>query len=292
MDELIKKWGTVPPASDLGSALTAKYRPFKLSEFWNYPRDPALRQLVREMQTNTLRSVLIFIAPFSGAKTSAAKFLGQWASCLRWRTDPLPCGECDTCHTVMYGRRGWRSGLFEVDSTAARAEDYIKEAFYESACSLGFNFFDRITDNPRPKVAFIDEVQRLPLRLQKSILKRTEQTNDIVVVLATDDKSRIDEGLLSRGYPPYCFTHPIPEEAAPHLVRIARSESFELPADLALILGEAGKGIPRHCLNLLQSTISATVDRGGRQISRSDVMDVCGNELKQGQIDVTEREVG
>jgi len=283
MEECMKTHEIIPPASNFGPTLMVKYRPSKLSEFWNYPRDPALRQLVREMKTNTLRSILIFIAPFSSSKTSMAMFLGQWASCLRWQTDPLPCGECDMCHTVMYGRAEKCSGFYEIDATASWAEDDIRNAFYKFSYGKSNQ-----SANPRHRIIFIDEMQRLPPRLQERLLKRAEQINGATLVLATDDKSKIDGGLLSRGYPPYYFTHPTPEEAAPHLVRIARLEGAELPADLALILGEAGKGIPRHCLNLLQSTIVATIDRGGRQISRSDVMDVCGNEL----IDVTKEEVG
>ncbi|MCL2640413.1 MAG: hypothetical protein FWD53_06180, partial [Phycisphaerales bacterium] len=229
-------WGIVPPASNLAPTLAVKYRPCKLSEFWNYPRDPALRRLVQEMKTNTLRSVLVFIAPFSGAKTSVARFMGQWTSCLRWQTDPLPCGECDMCRTVMYGQADFRGGFYEINAATNWAEETIWEAinmFGYSTVKVNASLFTRQTDNPRPHIIFVDEVQRLPPRVQDKFLKPVEKMYSGIFVLATDDKSKVDGGLLSRGHPPYCFTHPTPEEAAPHLVRIARSEGFELSVDLA-----------------------------------------------------------
>ncbi len=114
---------------------------------------------------------------------------------------------------------------------------------------------DPLTKNPRPPVMFIDEAQRLTGRVQDKLLKPIERIGNGITILATDDIARIDGGLVSRGVV-HLFTHPTPEEAVPHLIRIALLEGHELVMEAAVMIGQSCDELPRDCLGLLQESMN------------------------------------
>lgn len=114
---LSPKLTQVPTEIKRPRVLHVRYRPRRLEQFWNYPRDRALSRLVRGIRTNNLAALLIFVGPFSGGKTTAATYLGQWSSCDSWKDNALPCGECSGCLTVVRGLGDLRCGFLEIDSS-------------------------------------------------------------------------------------------------------------------------------------------------------------------------------
>ncbi len=243
--------------ANLTNDLYVKHRPGRFDELWNYPRDPNLQRIERGLRSDRLANVIVLTGPFSSAKTTIAMLLGQWSSCGNRRTQPLPCGECAGCKLVRFGTGQLRSGFFEIDAGwegNAGAEEEIVRGINSFFYTKKGDITDVSTDNPRRRVLFIDETQRLSGRVQDMLLKKLERLRGGVLVLASDDETKIDGGLKSRGML-FELETPLPEEATAPLIRIAEAEGFTLQPDAATLIGASGVGNPRDCLGLLQETM-------------------------------------
>lgn len=227
-----------------------KYRPVRLEEFWNYPRDKSLRLLAATIATSVVEQLVILYGLVGCGKTSLAQLLGMWASCQKWRDHVQPCGSCAACRVVRFGTDSWRCGLFELDGSSDRLWPELNEAGQHACTSTKGTISDPFTDNPRPTFIFVDEAHRIRKDVQEKLQTVIEKWQHVRFVFATTNPDRLDRGLWSRGGK-YPLSYPSPEEASVNLVRIARQEQVELLEQDAMVIARRLNGSPRDCVGAI-----------------------------------------
>jgi len=235
---------------------------------WNYPRERHLPLLKDMLEAGEPPRFSIFYGDPGSGKSAVAYLMGMWASCEKWKDNNLWCGTCPKCRTVMTGRHADRWGFYEVNATAEDAMEHIHNARNNSNVPEGYSpgtnkgdIHDSLAagasgDNPRPTVTLIDEVQYIQDRPQEKLLDLIKKWPYGIVIMATTNKDKINNALLSRaGDHVYEFTYPLPEEVAANLIRIAALKGSVMDHEVGLEIASRCNCEPRACLSKLQVAV-------------------------------------
>lgn len=220
-------------------ALTAKYRPQKLSELVGHP------QIVKYFKNAIIRDSLHSAYLFSGfrgtGKTSLSRVLAKSLNCETGITLE-PCGECKTCKHIQSSDA---LGVFEIDCASNNGVDYIRQIAETASIHglLGFHY--------RYKIYILDEAHNLTKQAFDALLKTIEEPGTkTLFILVTTELAKVPDTIKSR-----CQTFnfsQIDTVAVTGLVnKILAEENIAISKEIIEAVVEAGDGIIRETLTLL-----------------------------------------
>lgn len=258
--------------------------PAWLDGYWDHPRNPVLRSLIRMVARNRLPRLSVFAGPMGSGKTIAAYHLACAASCDKYDPEShRPCGECTTCQNVLYGKTGLnREGLLEIDAAdrdgtgASTVLTEIGEAFTHTTA-----WRTSKPGNPkRDYIVFIDEAHRMTPMQREVLLKKVERWPGAHIILATtrleklgvDGESKEGNPLVSRAEV-FDFTYPTHDECVAGVIKAAKTKGVVVEADVAAWMTHKHERCPRDILGELYR-----LSTHGSHIKREVVIEEYGAE--------------
>jgi DNA polymerase-3 subunit gamma/tau len=239
--------------------LTLKFRPRKFSDITG-------QQAVRVVMSQLVRSGKIpggvFLHGGWGAgKTSTARIFAAALNCEQEDPADRPCGGCGTCRAIVDNRS---TDVTEIDAASmGRAED-MRELRQAA----------RFAPTRRYRVFILDEVHGLSTAAFQVLLKLLEEPPpNVVMVLATTDKGKVPDTIVSR-----CFGLEFKRITVPDIAKrlqyIAGQEQVELSPELALAIASRSQGALRDAVMMLDQCLLVgvrTPDQLAKLLGDSDV---------------------
>ena len=203
-------------------------------------QDPITRTLRNALASGRIAHAYLFAGPRGIGKTTTARLLARSLLCLA-RTDPEPCGKCDSCRDTA------TVDVIEIDGASNRGIEEIR--------TLRENVKYAPTRG-RYKVYIIDEVHQLTEAAFNALLKTLEEPPPhVVFILATTDPREIPATVLSR-VQRFDFRPMAPDVLASTLERVLVEEKIPFEPAALPPLVRAAAGSLRDALSLLDTAIA------------------------------------
>ncbi len=229
--------------------LYRRYRPIRFSDLIG--QDHIVPALKNAIKTGRLAHAFLFAGQRGTGKTTTARILAMALNC-RQRVDEEPCGQCESCVSII---KGSAMDVVELDAASHTGVDAIREAIV-----------DRLSFIPAVlpyKVYIIDEVHMLSASSFAALLKSLEEPPPrVVFVLATTDPHRVPPTVRSR-----CLRfdfHPVrPSAIVERLRTVLKLEGWEgkVEEEALYLIARAGRGSVRDALTILEQVLSSAGDR-------------------------------
>jgi DNA polymerase-3 subunit gamma/tau len=183
-------------------------------------------------------------------KTSMARILAKALNCLSVDAPTTtPCGECESCTTVMEGED---VDVVEIDAASNTGVDNIRDLRSNAAFRPARSRF---------KVYIVDEVHMLSTPAFNALLKTLEEPpSHVKFVLATTEPHKVPATIQSRCQR-FDFRAIDSVAIADHLRRIIDAEKIEADDGVLRRLARLANGSMRDALSLLDKLLSYESER-------------------------------
>jgi DNA polymerase-3 subunit gamma/tau len=192
--------------------------------------------VLNSLGNNTYPQSVLFSGIHGTGKTTLARIVAMYLNCTE---SNKPCGICNSCVSILNKSN---QDVIEVNAADHRGINDIR------------SIIDRAQYAPvgKSKVFILDEVHRLTIDAQNSLLKILEEPpNGVYFILATTEKEKLLPTILSR-----CQIHDLRRVDTPtivkRLVKISESENKYLQNDVLMFIAEQAKGSVRDAITLLE----------------------------------------
>ncbi len=219
-------------------ALYRRYRPQRFLDVRG--QDEVINVLVRSIKDKSISHAYLFSGGRGTGKTTIARIFASEIGCTP--TD-----------------------LYEIDGASNRTIDDVRN-LREAVSTMPF-------ESPY-KVYIIDEVHMLTKEAFNALLKTLEEPpQHVVFILATTDKEKVPETIISRCQS-FTFKQPQLKELKEFVIDVAKKEDVVLDAPSAEIVAMFGDGSYRDTLSVLEKVLISA--RGSKKIESDLVAKIVG----------------
>lgn len=223
--------------------LNEKYRPKRFADFWN--QGGAVQTIIDFLRAGALPKALFLWGNYGVGKTSLCYVLTYALSCLRLNSIE-PCGECGGCiHCFDRFMSHFGGGLF---LNGNKFQPEVLDRFVDEATNY------QPPDCSNTYLVAIDEFDRMPEKVQESLLHIVERTPRTHFVLCANNNKKVSDGIKKRTHE-LLIAPPTLEQACSALRRIALAEDIKVSEEQITEIARENSCIPRDCLKALQKQI-------------------------------------
>jgi DNA polymerase-3 subunit gamma/tau len=221
--------------------MARKYRPQRFEEVVG--QSHVTVTLVNAIKAKRISHAYLFAGPKGTGKTTVARILAKALNCKDGPT-PEPCGECDSCNEISFGRS---LDVVEIDGASNNSVDDVR-ALREN--------IRYVPSQGKYKVYIIDEVHMLSDSAFNALLKTLEEPPaHAIFIFATTEPHKVPQTVLSR-----CQRFDFRRISTPDLLKtvqnIAQKEKLDIDQDASYILARRADGSLRDILSLLDQVIA------------------------------------
>ncbi|MBD3392217.1 MAG: DNA polymerase III subunit gamma/tau [Chitinivibrionales bacterium] len=217
------------------------------------------RTLKKAIEKDRVAHAYVFTGTRGVGKTTTARILARALNCEKGPT-PDPCGECETCRTIMNGSS---FDVLEIDGASNNSVEDIREL------RDNINYSSM---SGKHRIYVIDEVHMLSKSAFNALLKTLEEPpKNVIFIFATTEPRRIPETIMSRCQR-YDFRRISPERILAQLEKICSSEKIAFDRSGLLLIARKADGSMRDALSLLDQVYSFCRDN----IDEKEVRSVLG----------------
>ena len=239
-------------------ALYRKFRPATFDEVKG--QDHIVTTLRNQLIHKRIGHAYLFCGTRGTGKTTIAKILAKAVNCEN-PTENGPCCECESCKAIADGSA---MNVIEMDAASNNGVDNIRQ------------IKDSVQYSPaqgKYLVYIIDEAHNLSGGAYNALLKVLEEPPEYVIfMLATTDDYKLPITIKSRCQR-FDFHRISLDTIADRLEEVVRNEGGQISRDAIRMIARAGDGSMRDALSVLDSCMSAVMDR---ELTRDDVMRIIG----------------
>ena len=222
-------------------SLALKYRPSSFQDLVGQLH--AAQSLKNAIQFNQIAHAYLFYGSRGVGKTSTARILAKCLNCINGPTES-PCEVCENCIEI---KNGQSIDVLEMDAASNRGIEYIRE-LRENARFAAMK--------SKHKIYIIDEVHMLTNESFNALLKILEEPpQKVIFILATTEKNKIPETILSRcqcfAFRKFSFN-----EIKNRLSHILELEKINFEERALIPLSQKAEGSMRDALSLLDQAIA------------------------------------
>ena len=228
------------------ASLALKYRPITFDDVTG--QTYAVKSLKNAIEMDAISHAYIFFGSRGIGKTSMARIVARSLNCAQGPTSS-PCGECTNCIEISLGNS---PDVIEMDAASNRGIDYIRELRDNTKFS---------PMKSKYKIYIIDEVHMLTRESFNALLKTLEEPpSHIVFILATTEKRKIPETILSRcqNFLFRKFTH---KEIMNRLKVILTKEKVDFEESALLPIAQKSEGSMRDSISFIDQILAYSADR-------------------------------
>ena len=240
-------------------ALYRKFRPATFAEVKG--QDHIVTTLKNQLTHNRVGHAYLFCGTRGTGKTTIAKILAKAVNCEN-PTENGPCCECPSCKAIADGSA---MNVIEMDAASNNGVDNIRQ------------IKDSVQYSPaqgKYLVYIIDEAHNLSGGAYNALLKVLEEPPEYVIfMLATTDDYKLPITIKSRCQR-FDFHRISLDTIADRLEEVVKDEGGQISRDAIRMIARAGDGSMRDALSILDSCMSAVMDR---ELTRDDVMRIIGS---------------
>ncbi len=237
-------------------ALYRKYRPITFSDVVG--QEHITNTLTGSLNAGKTSHAYLFTGTRGTGKTTCAKILAR-AVCCESPVNGEPCGECESCKTVLEGNT---TDINEIDAASNNGVNDIRD-LKEQVSFLPTSL--------KYRVYIIDEVHMLSTAAFNALLKTLEEPpSHVVFILATTEVHKLPATILSRCQR-FDFKRLEPEVIVKRINYIAEKEGFTITDGAAMMVASLADGGMRDALSILDQCSAAS-----NNIDESVIRDVCG----------------
>ncbi|HEX7511020.1 MAG TPA: DNA polymerase III subunit gamma/tau, partial [Chitinivibrionales bacterium] len=224
--------------------------------------------LKKAIEKNRVAHAYIFTGTRGVGKTTTARILARALNCEKGPT-PAPCGQCDTCKSIMSGSS---FDVIEIDGASNNSVDDIREIRDNiNYSSMGGNY----------RIYVIDEVHMLSKSAFNALLKTLEEPPPkVIFIFATTEPQKIPATIQSRCQR-YDFRRISTDHIVRQLARICQQENIPFDQQALTLVGRKADGSMRDALSLLDQVYSYSQETIGEKEVRS-VLGLVDTEIYDG----------
>lgn len=214
------------------------YRPRKYSDVLG--QEGCVRLLKTRISRGTaFDTSYIFAGGYGRGKTTLSRIHGMAMLCQDLsHTDPEPCGQCDSCKSIL-----------NEQSEAFTERDAASSGSAESMRALVEELPYALSHAPK-RIYLIDECQRLHHAAQDVLLKPTEEKR-LVLMLCTTEAEKIRGAIRSR-CEEYTIKQVTRDDVLPRMKMILCEQGVAYEDDAVLIIIDRAEGHVRNMINNLE----------------------------------------
>jgi DNA polymerase-3 subunit gamma/tau len=242
--------------------LARKYRPATFDELIG--QEAMVRTLTNAIETGRLPHAWMLTGVRGIGKTTTARIIARALNCTGkdGKGGPVvhPCGECDSCRTILEDRN---VDVLEMDAASRTGVEDIRD------------IIDGVRYGPvsaRTKIYILDEVHMLSKNAFNALLKTLEEPPPHTkFIFATTEIRKVPVTVISRCQR-FDLRRVDSETLAAHFAKIAELEKTKAESEAIKMIALAADGSVRDGLSLLDQAIA----RGNGVITAADVKDMLG----------------
>ena len=230
---------------------TAWYRKYRPKTMDDYLGEGIKKTVENRFTKEEFRPNVMMIYGTRGCgKTTFARLITKYYSCLNPREDGTPCEECEMCVSIndvlINGETGVETpGIVEVDATTANGKEAIQGIIEDAIIPPLYT---------AKKILILDECHMITPQAQNSLLKIIEDIpSHLVVIFATTDPEKVLGTIHSRCQLKLEARKQSVDDMAGRLLQIAEEEGVTTSLEALKIIAKKGDRVPRECINLLES---------------------------------------
>lgn len=256
-------------AEELEKSWYTKYRPSTMEDYCGEHIKNTVNKRFRRRED--MPHVIMIDGPRGTGKTTFSRIVSKYFLCQNL-TENGPCGECEMCQQIdellISGETAQVEcpGVTEVDATVMNGKDAIQEIMDDAMQTPIYSDL---------KVLIVDECHMVSPAAQNSMLKMIEDIPPhLVVIFATTNPEKVLDTIKSRCQLTLHTQKQTVESMSRRLEQIAQKEGLEYSMEALAVIAKKANGVPRECINLLESIAKAS----NRVVNIDTVRECIGSE--------------